>query len=283
MALCKVMIIGNLGADPEMRYTPSGRPVTQFNVAVNQSTKNQQTGEWNEETDWFRVSIWGDRAERAAETFRKGNKVFVEGRFKTREFEGRDGQKRTSLEITADSLVNLEKRNRDEGEGGQFTAAAPAGAVAGASGGGPAASGGRGNGGGGGNFDEGELDDLPFCPSFFTYNPILTTRCGPRAAEFQETNPHAAHQIKETRRLLPRPTPQEGLRVLRRQDCLDRLQGGQPPPPLPIGAGEDRAASEDRNVRRAPARARRGPEAGADRRPAAVRTPAPPTLSSARP
>ena len=155
MALCKVMIIGNLGADPEMRYTPSGRPVTQFNVAVNQSTKNQQTGEWIEETDWFRVSIWGDRAERAAEQFRKGNKVFVEGRFKTREFEGRDGQKRTSLEITADSLVNLEKRNREEGDGGQFAAAAPAG-------GGSRGNGGGGGGGGGGNFDEGELDDLPF-------------------------------------------------------------------------------------------------------------------------
>jgi single-strand DNA-binding protein len=162
MALCKVMIIGNLGADPEMRYTPSGRPVTQFNVAVNQSTKNQQTGEWNEETDWFRVSVWGDRAERAAETFRKGNKVFVEGRFKTREFEGRDGQKRTSLEITADSLVNLEKRTRDEGDGGQFATAAPAGAPAGASASAPSG-GSRGNGGGGGgNYDEGELDDLPF-------------------------------------------------------------------------------------------------------------------------
>jgi single-strand DNA-binding protein len=165
MALCKVMIIGNLGADPEMRYTPSGRPVTQFNVAVNQSTKNQQTNEWIEETDWFRVSIWGDRAERAAETFRKGNKVFVEGRFKTREFEGRDGQKRTSLEITADSLVNLEKRNREDGDGGQFTTAAPAGAPAGAAAGAsaaPSGGGSRGNGGGGGNFDEGELDDLPF-------------------------------------------------------------------------------------------------------------------------
>jgi single-strand DNA-binding protein len=167
MALCKVMIIGNLGADPEMRYTPSGRPVTQFNVAVNQSTKNQQTNEWVEATDWFRVSVWGDRAERAAENLRKGNKVFVEGRFKTREFEGRDGQKRTSLELTADSLVNLEKRNRDEGDGGQFTTAAPAGAAAGAPAGGsagPQGGGGRGNGGGGGggNFDEGELDDLPF-------------------------------------------------------------------------------------------------------------------------
>ena len=160
MALCKAMIIGNLGADPEMRYTPNGRPVTQFNVAVNQSTKNQQTGEWVEATDWFRVSVWGDRAERAAETLRKGNKVFVEGRFKTREFEGRDGQKRTSLEITADSVVNLEKRSRAEGEG-QFAApaaAAAGGAAAGGSSAGPA----RGGGGGGGNFDDTELDDLPF-------------------------------------------------------------------------------------------------------------------------
>jgi single-strand DNA-binding protein len=157
MALCKVMIIGNLGADPEMRYTPNGRPVTQFNVAVNQSTKNQQTGEWVEATDWFRVSVWGDRAERAAENLRKGNRVFVEGRFKTREFEGRDGQKRTSLELTADSLVNLEKRSRDEGEG-QF--AAPAAAGAGASGGAP--SGGAPSGGSQRGYDDTELDDLPF-------------------------------------------------------------------------------------------------------------------------
>ena len=165
MALCKVMIIGNLGSDPEMRYTPSNRAVTQFNVAVNQSTKNQQTGEWVEETDWFRVSVWGDRAERMAESLRKGNKVFVEGRFKTREFEGRDGQKRTSLEITADSIVNLERRNRDE-----------EGSFGGPSGGGDGGSGGGGGGGapsapsgGGGNVrptrppsDDTELDDLPF-------------------------------------------------------------------------------------------------------------------------
>jgi single-strand DNA-binding protein len=162
MALCKVMIIGNLGADPEMRYTPSGRPVTQFNVAVNQSTKNQQTNEWVEATDWFRVSVWGDRAERAAENLRKGNKVFVEGRFKTREFEGRDGQKRTSLELTADSLVNLEKRPREEGDGefvpSSSAPARPSGAGAPAS-----AGGGSAPRGGGGGFDEpSDLDDLPF-------------------------------------------------------------------------------------------------------------------------
>ena len=99
--------------------------------------------------------------ERAAENLRKGNKVFVEGRFKTREFEGRDGQKRTSLEITADSLVNLEKRNREDGDGefaGSTTSAPPrpAGAPAGASGGNAPR-------GGGGTYDDtSDLDDLPF-------------------------------------------------------------------------------------------------------------------------
>src|SRR3954468_17387727 len=134
MSLCKVMIIGNLGADPEMRYTPNGRPVTQFNVAVNQSTKNQQSGEWVEATDWFRISVWGDRAERAAENLRKGNRVFVEGRFKTREFEGRDGQKRTSLDVTADNVISLDRKGRDDD--GAF-AGAPAGVASGGASRGP--------------------------------------------------------------------------------------------------------------------------------------------------
>ena len=151
MALCKVMIIGNLGADPEMRYTPSGRPVTQFNVAVNQSTKNQQTGEWIEETDWFRVSVFGDRAERAAEQLRKGNRVFVEGRFRTREFEGQDGQKRTSLDVTADNVISIDRKGRDDD--GAF-AGAPAGAPAGAG----VASGGSSR----PPADDSDLDDLPF-------------------------------------------------------------------------------------------------------------------------
>jgi single-strand DNA-binding protein len=173
MALCKVMIIGNLGSDPEMRYTPTNRAVTQFNVAVNQSTKNQQTGEWVEETDWFRVSVWGDRAERMAESLRKGNKVFVEGRFKTRTFEGRDGQTRTALEITADSIVNLERRPRDDE--GSF--GGPSGAGQGGDQGGGYSSGGNRGGGEGGQSggspggnvrptrppaDDPDLDDLPF-------------------------------------------------------------------------------------------------------------------------
>jgi single-strand DNA-binding protein len=121
MAFAKIFIIGNLGRDPEMRYTPNGRPVTEFSVAVSHRNRDPQTGEWSDDgTDWYRVTVWGDRAERAAEQFRKGNRVFVEGRFRTREFETRDGQKRTALEITADNVLTLDRPSRDEG--GSFAA-----------------------------------------------------------------------------------------------------------------------------------------------------------------
>jgi single-strand DNA-binding protein len=129
MAFAKAMIIGNLGRDPEMRYTPSGRPVTEFSVAVSHRSRDAQTGTWADDgTDWYRVTVWGDRAERTAEQFRKGNKVFVEGRFRTREYEARDGQKRISLEISADNVISLETRARDE-DGGSF--AAPSGGFSG--------------------------------------------------------------------------------------------------------------------------------------------------------
>jgi single-strand DNA-binding protein len=146
LALSKIQIIGNLGRDPELRYTPSGRPVATFTVAVNQSQKNQQSGEWVESTDWFRVSIWGDRGERAAENLRKGSRVFVDGRFRTREYEANDGQKRISLDVTADTVLGLDKREQTEGT----FAGAPAAAGAPAGGGRP------------GGFDDTEIDELPF-------------------------------------------------------------------------------------------------------------------------
>jgi single-strand DNA-binding protein len=155
MAFAKVFIIGNLGRDPEMRYTPNGRPVTEFSVAVSHRNRDPQTGEWADDgTDWYRVTVWGDRAERAAEQFRKGNRVFVEGRFRTREFETRDGQKRTALEITADNVITLERGSRDEG--GSFTA--PSG---GFSGGDAPVRPTRSSGSSGGPSDD-DLDDLPF-------------------------------------------------------------------------------------------------------------------------
>jgi single-strand DNA-binding protein len=150
MAFCKIMLIGNLGRDPEMRYTPSGRPVTQFSVAVSNSKPDGQGGWVDEGTDWYRVSVFGDRAERAAEQLRKGNRVFVEGRFKTREFEGNDGQKRTSLDVTADNVISLDRKSRDD-DGAAF-AGAPAGAAAAGGGGAPARP----------ASDDTDLDDLPF-------------------------------------------------------------------------------------------------------------------------
>ena len=150
-SLSKIQIIGNLGRDPELRYTPNGRPVATFSVAVNQATKNQQTGEWVEATDWFRVSVWGDRAERSAENLRKGSRVFVDGRFRTREYETNDGRKGMSLDVTADNVIGLDRRDAE----GTFASApgAPAGVTAPS--GGPAP-------GPAGGFDDTEIDELPF-------------------------------------------------------------------------------------------------------------------------
>lgn len=113
MSLNKCMIIGNLGRDPEMRYTPSGQAVTQFTVAVNRNYKDSQ-GERQEETEWFRIVAWGQQAEFAAEYLRKGAKVYVEGRLQTRQWEGQDGQKRYTTELVANTIQNLERRPRDD-------------------------------------------------------------------------------------------------------------------------------------------------------------------------
>ena len=113
MSLNKCMIIGNLGRDPEMRYTPSGQAVTQFTVAVNRNYKGS-SGEWQEETEWFRVVAWGPLAERTAEYLRKGRKVYVEGRLQTRQWEDRDGQKRYTTELVANTVTTLDPRPREE-------------------------------------------------------------------------------------------------------------------------------------------------------------------------
>ena len=116
MSLNKAMIIGNLGRDPEMRYTPNGQAVTQFTVAVNRNYKDS-SGEWKEETEWFRVVAWGPLAERTAEYLRKGRKVYVEGRLQTRSWEGQDGQKRYTTELIANTVTALDPRPREEGGG----------------------------------------------------------------------------------------------------------------------------------------------------------------------
>ena len=91
--------------------------MTQFTVAVNRNYKGQN-GEWQEETEWFRVVVWGQQAERAAEYLRKGNKVYVEGRLQTRQWEDQTGQKRYTTELVANQVTNLERRTRDESDEG---------------------------------------------------------------------------------------------------------------------------------------------------------------------
>jgi len=115
MSLNKCMIIGNLGRDPEMRYTPSGQAVTQFTVATNRNYRDQNQ-EWQKETEWFRVVVWGQQAERAAENLKKGNKVYIEGRIQTRQWEDQTGQKRYTTELVANQVTSLERRDRGEEE-----------------------------------------------------------------------------------------------------------------------------------------------------------------------
>ena len=167
MSLNKCMIIGNLGRDPEMRYTPGGQAVTQFSVATNRNYRDQQ-GEWQSETEWFRVVVWGDQGERVAEYLRKGHKVYVEGRIQTRQWEDQSGNKRYTTELIANRVSSLERRDR-EGE-----PPAPDDASGGYSGGGSSSgsggssSGSGGSQGGGSTASSGpsssseDFDDLPF-------------------------------------------------------------------------------------------------------------------------
>lgn len=109
--LNKVMIIGHLGRDPEMRYTPSGRPVTTFSVATSRSWKTSD-GEQRTETEWFNVVAWGSLAEICKQYLSKGQQVYIEGRLQTRRWEDDDGNKRTTTEIVAKEMVMLGDRRR---------------------------------------------------------------------------------------------------------------------------------------------------------------------------
>jgi single-strand DNA-binding protein len=111
----KVIIVGNLGQDPETRYMPSGAAVTNFTVATNESWKDKQTGEQKERTEWHRVAMFNRLAEIAAEYLRKGSQVYIEGKLRTRKWQGQDGQDRYTTEIIADEMQMLGGRG---GSGG---------------------------------------------------------------------------------------------------------------------------------------------------------------------
>lgn len=103
----KVIIVGNLGQDPETRYVPSGAAVTNFTVATNESWKDKQTGEQKDRTEWHRVAMFGRLAEVAAEYLRKGSQVYIEGKLRTRKWQDRDGKDRYTTEIIADEMQML--------------------------------------------------------------------------------------------------------------------------------------------------------------------------------
>ncbi len=107
MSLNQILLIGRAGNDPEMRYTPSGTPVTSFSLAVNNS-KRDSNGEWTEETEWFRVTAWERIAESVNQYLAKGRRVFVDGRLSTRQYTSNSGEARTSLEVRAFKVMFLD-------------------------------------------------------------------------------------------------------------------------------------------------------------------------------
>ena len=110
----KVILVGNLGKDPELSYLPSGQSVAKFSLATSRRYKGKD-GEFKEETEWHNIVAWGKTGEICAQYLKKGGQAFVEGRIQTRTWEGRDGNKRTSVDIVADNVVLL--GGRGEGSG----------------------------------------------------------------------------------------------------------------------------------------------------------------------
>lgn len=114
--LNKVLVIGHLGRDPEMRFTPSGRPVTSFSMATSRSWKTSD-GERRSETEWFNVVAWGSLAEICNQYLKKGQQVYIEGRLQNRRWEDDDGNKRSTTEIVAREMIMLgDRRDQKEDE-----------------------------------------------------------------------------------------------------------------------------------------------------------------------
>lgn len=124
-SLNKVLLIGNLTRDPELRYIPSGSAVASFTLAMNRVFK-LQTGEKKEEVSFVRVVVWGRMAEICNEYLKKGNPVFVEGRLQSRSWDGPDGQKKSTLEVIANNVQFL-KQGSGQGRGGEYADAGASG------------------------------------------------------------------------------------------------------------------------------------------------------------
>jgi single-strand DNA-binding protein len=158
----KVILVGNLGQDPEIRYTADGRPIANFSIATSESWKDKNSGEKREKTEWHRVVVFGKLAEICGEYLSKGRQVYIEGKLQTRKWQGQDGQDRYTTEVVIDGFTGTMQMlgTREGGGGGPRPAA-----------GGGNSSRGSGGGGGGGYQDPGypqqsyqndKEDDIPF-------------------------------------------------------------------------------------------------------------------------
>jgi single-strand DNA-binding protein len=152
----KVILIGNLGADPELKYTPSSRPLCNLRIATSEVFKDK-AGQRQERTEWHRVTVWGDQAENCSKYLAKGRSVYIEGRLQTRSYD-KDGQKHYATDVVADRVVFL-------GGAGGAGAGGEAGAARRGAGGSPGAGGGGMGGGGRGGFEGGPPDEGGAPPS----------------------------------------------------------------------------------------------------------------------
>ncbi|HKX00496.1 MAG TPA: single-stranded DNA-binding protein [Bryobacteraceae bacterium] len=119
----KVILVGNLGKDAETKFTPSGVAVTKFPIATSRRWKDQQSGEWKEETDWHNIVLW--RAENLANYLLKGKQVYVEGRIQTRSYDDKDGKKVYTTDIVAEEVILLGGRAGEAAAGGGEYASGP--------------------------------------------------------------------------------------------------------------------------------------------------------------
>jgi single-strand DNA-binding protein len=124
----RVVLVGNLTRDPELRHTPSGMAVCSLRIAVNTRRKDQASGQWVEKPNYFDITVWGQQGENCAQYLAKGRPVGVDGRLEWREWDAQDGTKRQAVEVIADSVQFLGGRGDGEADGGRQYV--PAGAAA---------------------------------------------------------------------------------------------------------------------------------------------------------
>jgi single-strand DNA-binding protein len=125
VSLNKIMLIGNVGTDPEMRFTANGNPVTSFRVATSRVYTTSE-GERRQETEWFTIVAWKKQAESCNQFLTKGQRVYVEGSLRTRSWEGRDGQKRVTAEVIANRVLFLDRQAAAPLPGEEIPVEAPA-------------------------------------------------------------------------------------------------------------------------------------------------------------